>query len=207
MDHQFWLTTLGAILTLAVFSLLYKENVVYRYAEHIFLGVATGYGVVVAWKEVLQPKWYKPMMEGGVWPWMFALVAGLSWYTIYSRTYEWTSRLLIGAFMGLAAGETFRAFGTLYMPQITSSFKPLITQSIGESINNVVVFITLITVLSYFFFAFRYEHKALKVSSQTGRYLLMIAFGAIFGSTVMARLSLFIERVHFLLGDWLHLIH
>ena len=37
-----------------------------------------------------------------------------------------------------------------------------------------------------------------------GRWLLMIAFGAIFGSTVMARMALLTYRVWFLLYDWLH---
>ncbi len=31
----------------------------------------------------------------------------------------------------------------------------------------------------------------------------MIAFGAMFGNTVMARLSLFIGRMQFLLQDWI----
>jgi hypothetical protein len=39
-----------------------------------------------------------------------------------------------------------------------------------------------------------------------GRWLMMIAFGAMFGSTVMARMSLFIGRLSFLFGDWIHLI-
>ncbi len=206
MENQLAMTTLAALLTLAIFSILYKENIVYRYAEHLFVGIATGYGLVITWKDVLVPKWLDPMLSGGAWPWMFAMVAGLMWYTIFLRKYEWTSRLLIGTFMGLAAGESFRAFGTFYMPQITSSFRPLWAGSVGASLNQLVVFITLVTVLSYFFFAFRYERKVLQVSAQTGRYLLMLSFGAIFGSTVMARLSLFIERIHFLLKDWLHLI-
>jgi hypothetical protein len=42
--------------------------------------------------------------------------------------------------------------------------------------------------------------------SRLGRYLLMFAFGAIFGSTVMARLSLFIGRLWFVFAEWIHLI-
>jgi hypothetical protein len=34
----------------------------------------------------------------------------------------------------------------------------------------------------------------------------MIAFGASFGYTVMARVSLLIARVQFLLRDWLHIL-
>jgi hypothetical protein len=33
----------------------------------------------------------------------------------------------------------------------------------------------------------------------------MFAFGAIFGSTIMARMSLLIGRVYFLLHDWLNI--
>ena len=32
---------------------------------------------------------------------------------------------------------------------------------------------------------------------------MMVAFGAMFGNTVMARISLFIGRMRFLLADWI----
>jgi len=35
---------------------------------------------------------------------------------------------------------------------------------------------------------------------------LMIGFGSAFGNTVMGRVSLLIQRVEFLLQDWLHFI-
>jgi hypothetical protein len=34
----------------------------------------------------------------------------------------------------------------------------------------------------------------------------MFAFGAIFGSTIMTRMALLIDRVYFLLHDWLRVI-
>jgi len=42
--------------------------------------------------------------------------------------------------------------------------------------------------------------------ARIGRMFLMIAFGASFGYTVMARISLLIGRFYFLLGDWLRLL-
>ena len=42
--------------------------------------------------------------------------------------------------------------------------------------------------------------------SQIGRYTMMIAFGAAFGTTVMARVSLFLSRMQFLLKDWLGIV-
>jgi hypothetical protein len=44
------------------------------------------------------------------------------------------------------------------------------------------------------------------VGARVGTWFLMVAFGASFGYTVMARVSLLISRVQFLLRDWLHLI-
>jgi hypothetical protein len=45
-----------------------------------------------------------------------------------------------------------------------------------------------------------------RVSSTVGRWVLLITFGAIFGNRVMAYVSLLIERIYFLLGDWLGLV-
>jgi hypothetical protein len=42
-------------------------------------------------------------------------------------------------------------------------------------------------------------------TARLGRWLLMVSFGAFFGNTVMTRMAVFLERLQFLLRDWLHL--
>ena len=37
------------------------------------------------------------MVHDGQWPWMFAFMAGLMFYTIYSKKHSWMSRLAIGS--------------------------------------------------------------------------------------------------------------
>jgi hypothetical protein len=59
----------------------------------------------------------------------------------------------------------------------------------------------------YFFFSFRPSEgqklsKFLPAISASGRWLMMVCFGAYFGSTVMARMALLVERLQFLLTDW-----
>jgi len=57
------------------------------------------------------------------------------------------------------------------------------------------------------YFYFSREHKGLTgFGSKMGIYFLMIFFGSTFGYTVMARISLLIGRMQYLLGDWLGLI-
>jgi len=62
-----------------------------------------------------------------------------------------------------------------------------------------------VSVLVYFLFTIPTRPPA-KVGSQLGRGVLMVSFGIWFGYMVMSRVSLLVERVHFLLVDWLHLV-
>src|SRR5262245_47729894 len=63
---------LGALATLALYTVLYRENRVYRTAEHLFVGLAAGYGAYLVWSQVLYPKWWVPMVQEGRWPWALA---------------------------------------------------------------------------------------------------------------------------------------
>ncbi|MEC8931715.1 MAG: hypothetical protein VYB08_09860, partial [Candidatus Latescibacterota bacterium] len=67
------------------------------------------------------------------------------------------------------------------------------------------ILIGVVSVLVYFFFSV--EHRGVVGGiSKVGIWFLMISFGASFGYTIMARLSLLIGRIRFLLGDWLHVM-
>ena len=68
----------------------------------------------------------------------------------------------------------------------------------SQAIVNLVALITLLSVLSYFLFSIDFKSKAMLGMTKLGRYLLMIGFGAIFGSTVMMRFSLLIDRMYFI---------
>ncbi len=208
---------IGAICTLGLYSVLYKENKVYRLFEHLFLGLATGYMVALTWTDVLLPKWYKPLVDQGQWWYILALVPGLMYYFIFSRKHSWISRLIIGFFLGVASGQAFKAFVNDTWPQISTSFKPIVPHpaiaaspgnpaikalSIPDAINNVLFMFILLCVMSYFFFSFEQKHPVLKNSAKLGRWMLMFTFGAIFGSTIMARLALLIDRMDFLLNDF-----
>ncbi len=204
----------GALCTLAMLSLLYRENPVYRFFEYLFIGVASGYTIREAWRTVLYPKWWQPMVDKGQWWLIFPFLIGLLYYTIYMPKYVWFSRLLIGTLMGLAAGMVFKGLATLYLPQVYASFVPLFPTGAShpgitrwqDYANNWVITLTLLCVMIYFFFSFKYEGVKEKIFGNIGligRWLLMISFGAIFGQTVMARMAIATSRFWFLLHDWL----
>jgi len=199
----------AAISTLGVYTILYRENPVSRLFEHIFVGLSAGYLIVATWTLNLQGKWWTPMIQERKWYWIFAPMVGLLFYFIYSRRYLWLARLVMGLFFGTAAGYFFREFFPIYSPQVYASFKALRPgPDLGWGdlvLHNWIFVVILLTVMSYFFFSIPHEGRFgrnLGRSALLGRWFLMIAFGAMFGNTVMARISLFIGRVQFLLGEW-----
>jgi hypothetical protein len=145
-------------------------------------------------------------MVGGQWYWMFAAVAGALYFTIYSAKYSWMSRLVIGALLGVASGQIFAIFVGEVMPQIVANFAPIIGQGLPDGINRTIFLVILLCVMTYFFFSFEHRNPAVRGGARAGRWLLMISFGAVFGNTVMARFSLFISRLQFLVTDWWPLV-
>lgn len=201
MSITIWLAALS---TFAVYSVLYAENKFYRFFEHVFIGLASGYGVYTTWSQVLGPKWWDPMVGEGQWYWAFAAVAGSMFYFMYSAKHVWISRIIFGFFMGVAAGGMFREFYEIYFPQIGSSMKPLAGKGMTgwDSLGAVVFYVILFSAMTYFFFSFEHKSKIITNTAKAGRWFLMIGFGAIFGATVMGRMTLLIGRFNYLLNTW-----
>jgi hypothetical protein len=72
-------------------------------------------------------------------------------------------------------------------------------------VGNIVLVVGVLSALVYFFFSKPHKGPLGKVA-RVGVYVLMIAFGASFGYTVMARISLLFGRMYFLLSEWLRVV-
>ena len=54
---------LGFLVSLAIFSLLIRENFLARFTLHVLVGSALGYAAVLAWQAVLRPMLIAPLMS------------------------------------------------------------------------------------------------------------------------------------------------
>ncbi len=208
---------IAAMSTLVLLTFLYKENALYRLLEHILIGLAIGYTLAIEITNVFLPNWWNRMVGArdavANWWWLLVIPFGLLWYTQLSKKYVWLSQCLMSFFLGTGVGMAFRGIFNLLFEegkgQVPDTFRSVaITswnlQGIWPAVNNLIYIVVCLTVLSYFFFSFRHEkHRILRVSSKMGRIFLMISFGAIFGTTVQGRMSLFIDRLRFLFEEWL----
>jgi len=114
--------------------------------------------------------------------------------------YRWLIRYPLAFMIGVSAGASIpRTMRSFVFEQMGATLAPFTT------VNAIVIIIGVLVTLIYFYFSF--EHKGpVGVVSKVGIMFLMVSFGAGFGYTVMARISLLIGRAYFLLHDWLHIV-
>jgi len=125
----------GATATIALYSVLYRENKFYRFFEHIFLGLAAGWSLVAIWTETLKQSWWDPMLgtatenghpgTPGFWAYALLLPIGLMGYFVFSKKHNWISRIPIGIILGLWSGQQVQIWWNRYGPQIDGSMKPI----------------------------------------------------------------------------------
>jgi len=222
---DFW-TWLAALLTLSIFSFLWRDNSFYRTAEHLYIGVANGYSITLIWYNVVIPNMIDPLKgavrlvgeQGFSWAVLnpfndynffiiLPMMVGALYITRFIPNVSWMIRIPIGITMGYYTAIS-----------IPASFKASIVRQLEAAIltradfsgwvvgiSALIVFLTTVATLIYFFFSA--EHKGiLKPISEVGIMTVMVGFGASFGLTVMARISLAIGRFIFLFRDWLGVV-
>jgi hypothetical protein len=192
---------MAALLTIAVFSFLYKDNPLYKFAEHVFVGIAAGYVVAIEYQNVFLPNLWRPLTQGH-YVLVIPFVLGVLMFSRFTSRFNWLSRWAIGLMVGTFSGLAIIGFaqGDL-VAQIQANMVPLRAHSLIDTFSNVMIVVGLLASLVYFFFS--KEHKgALGASARLGIWFLMVSFGASYGFTVMARISLLIGRLLFLMIDW-----
>lgn len=214
----------SALLTLAIYSYLYKDNPIYKFAEYLFVGIAAGYYFSIYWRNTILPNLYNPLVAGPkdmeyLW-YVGALLVSLLLLTRFIPPASWLSRwaisFMVGAFAGLAIignaqGDLISQVQANFLPVLDNTAIAAFTNATGIDgkilgflwmFGNVLLIGGLLATLMFFFFSL--EHKGTVGGiAKVGVYFLMLSFGASFGFTVMSRISLLLERLRFLYGDWL----
>lgn len=195
---------IGAALSLCIFSFLYRDNPLYRLAEHIFVGVSAGYCMCVGYWQVLHPNLIARLQQGD-WRYAFAAVLGIMLLLRLWPKYAWMGRWPLAFMVGIYAG-----YNIVYtmQAQVLAQIGDTILKLWGNAdwtitLKNWLILIGVLSSLTYFYFSV--EHKGIIIgnAARVGIWVLMITFGATFGYTVMARVSLLVGRVMFFQDVWM----
>jgi hypothetical protein len=197
-------------LTLCIFSFLYEDNPLYKLAEHLFLGVSVGIGIVEIYYGAFKPNVIDKLAEGQLLP-LIPLALIVLLFLKLSTKLGWLARIPIAFLVAAYAGVklTGEANANL-MTQVAQSMPDLRTlwaehglwdwAADGAGVISGIILVTgLAACLLHFYFSAP-QSRVLKHVSRFGVLTLMLSFGASFGYTVMGRISLCIGRVQEMIG-------
>jgi hypothetical protein len=222
------LMTVAAFLTMCIFSFLYRDNPFYRFAEHLVVGISAGYWIAILYHTSLTVLWVNPLLEsvsafgqpGGSFAGKFGMLVvnvapgamGLLMFSRFFKKSSWISRWPIAFYLGVSAGIALPLYLLSFvLKQVAANmvdpraiFTLIFSGSGGgdifQGIGQIIIFVGSICGLAYFYFSA--EHKGIfGGAAKLGIWILMIGFGATFGYTVMARISLLIGRLNYLI-EW-----
>ncbi len=203
-DILIWVSSL---LTLCIFSFIFRDNPFYRFAEHLFVGTSAGYFIALSYHNVVYPNLIVPLFKEGHFIYVIPLILGILYTTRFIPRISWLVRIPIAFILGWGSGVGIpAALQTDVIKQIQGTM--LTRQSFtrwDEGLWAVIILIGVIATLIFFFFS-RERKGVIKPLANLGIIFIMLGFGASFGYTVMARISLLIGRFQFLLGPWLGII-
>ncbi len=199
MSTDIWVW-ISSILSLCIFSFLWKETRAFRLAQNIFLGVGAGHGLAIAFAS-LKSSLFIPLFKQGRYSLVIPLVLVIMLYTKFVPKVAWVSRISLAFPLGLGTGIVLRSIipGQIF-PQLTASMKSL------NSVNNIIVVLGAFCVVYYFLFTFKSSSKVSQGLSRAGVYLMMITFGLSFATSVAANTAIYLGFLQTIFGDWLGLI-
>lgn len=198
-------TWVAALVTLGVFSYFLGGGRFFRVAQYLLAGLATGYLVVLAVREVLLPNLVSPLIDDPAQPllWLAALLvvilAGARWMP--------PGALAVPVAFLVAGTAAFALVGAVVgtvLPQLGAGImQPASTP--GGLANGLISIVITILVLAAFLHGARLARPGAS-AAVAGRWLLLGGIGGWLGFLVVSRLALLLDRMHFLLGDWLGLL-
>ncbi len=201
---------LSIFLTVCILSFLYEDNPIYKFAEHLFLGVSIAIGIIEQYYNVFEPNLINKLGEGKLLSIVPLALIGMLFFKL-SRKLDWVARIPIAFIVAVYAGLklTGEANANLMTPVAASmqdlsqlyadhGFFDLEADGAGV-ISGVLLAGGLAATLLHFYFSAAHN-RPLRVVSRVGVLILMLSFGASFGFTVMGRISLAIGRARELMG-------
>lgn len=200
---------LGAYFTLSIFSFLYKDNPFYKLAEQIFVGLSAGYWLIYTIYNILVPNLFNLLLTDFAHNWLLLIpmLLGIMMLLRIIPSAQWLSRYPIALMVGTTAAiYMLLSFKSDFLAQIAATMVNPFKFSSPVDVVGTILLIVGVLCGVYFFYFSKKQEGVFAIPSKIGIWFLMVSFGASFGYTVMARISLLIGRLDFLLRDWLHII-
>jgi hypothetical protein len=197
---------IGLFLTLLIFSYLIGDNPLFRIAIYLFIGVASGYAVVVVWQSVLMPRLLLPLLSADpnqLLPVVIPLGLSLSLLAKLSPRISWLGSFAMAMLVGVGAATALSGavIGTL-IPQSRAAMDAFFLPTIERLIQGVFMLVGTALTLAYFQFSATRaadgsvrRNVILEWAARAGRVFIAITLGVLFAGVYTAALTAMIERL------------
>jgi hypothetical protein len=215
-------TVTGFILTLMIFSYLLGDNILFRIATYIFVGVAAGYVTTMLVYQVILPRLVWPIIAGSILQVLVPIVLSLLLVAKLFPRLSSLGNISMGYLVGVAAAVVVggAVLGTLFgqgratidmfdlQAAATSSQGPVV-QFLGAAF----ILVGTLCTLAYFNFGAVAQpnqppHRSpmVELLARIGQFFIAITLGALFAGIFAASITALIERLDFIKTAILHLI-
>jgi hypothetical protein len=223
LSEMIW-GAVGFLLTVMILSYLIGDNLFFRLAGHLFIGLTAGYLAVVIIRYILWPHLVVPFSAGDwierLWlviPLVLVILLVLSQIPRFSKFGIVPLAFLIGLTAAMAIGGA--VFGTL-LPQtqaVFDAFDPDLWYAVPKATgwriaDGVVMLLGVVGTLSFFHFGRKWKTKDIQketrrpwpfeLLSKFGQVFIGITLGAVFAGVFSSALLALIDRI-FILGDFI----
>lgn len=205
---------IGFLLTLMILSYLIGDNALFRFANHIFIGVAAGYVAVVALHRVILPLLVTPMLAGTMLErglLIIPLLFGTLLMMKISPRLSWLGGPAVGYLVGAASAVAISGavLGTL-LPQVSAAAEPFDWIGLSQRganplqsmFNGVVMLVGTVSTLAYFHFGARRRedgslHRSgwIEAIAWVGKLFIALTLGVMFAGVYAAALAALVERL------------
>ncbi len=203
----------GFVLTLMVYSYLIRDNFLYRLAVYVFVGMAAGYVSIVTFESVLTP-WLESTVGSGE---VGAAVLGfIPFILVLLLLFKSSSRIarfgnlgiafIIG--VGAAVAVVGALLGTLVPFARLTAGEASGTEEATDILNALVILVGVVTSLLYFQYLSRRtpqgeigRGRTMSALTTLGQGFIVITLGAIYAAAILTSLTIFSERIAFILNQ------
>jgi hypothetical protein len=218
---------IAALLTIMVLSYVIADNLLFRIAVYVFIGVASGYAGAIAWHNVIRPALIDPLLAGGfsailrpeavgtfLIPWVLTIILLLKLSPATARFGTLSVAILVGVGAAVIVGGAIT--GTL-IPQSLATSNALSAEvafpNAGEDtfvwlerlVSALILLAATITTLLYFRFSAKQERsgearrsRSNAVLAYVGRTFIALTFGVMYAGALMATVLVLTQRFEFL---------
>lgn len=216
MDVNLIGSIVAGLLTLMVFSYLIGANPLWRVAQSLLVGVSVGYVTLVILTQVVVPQVARIIQPAADAPptdrWLAAVPVALGLLLLMRIAFPGAWPASFGLNLVVVVGAALALGGALagtIVPQSLDTMRLLDLNNPVASAGNIVLLLGVVCALAYFAFGARANGERpqpVRILATIGRWVLLVAFGALLGSLSTTFFSALIDRLLALIYTVLDLI-